>query len=68
MTASNAPPSKRDLIRTLQPQNLPRPTIKNIPAAIEAILTGDREKVRAFGPPLEVVASCLRGALCANNS
>lgn len=53
--------------RGFQPQNLPRPTIKKIPEAIEAILTGDREKVRAFGPPLEVVASCLRGALCANS-
>lgn len=53
--------------RGFQPQNLPRPTIKKIPEAIEAILTGDREKVRQFGPPLEVVASCLRGALCANN-
>lgn len=51
--------------RGFQPQNLPRPTIKQVEAAIEAILTGDREKVRAFGPPLEVVASCLRGALCA---
>jgi DNA polymerase len=52
--------------RGFQPQNLPRPTIKKIPEAIEAILTGDREQVRAFGPPLEVVASCLRGALCAS--
>jgi DNA polymerase bacteriophage-type len=54
--------------RGFQPQNLPRPTIKDIPGAIAAILTGDREAVRKFGPPLEVVASCLRGALCANNS
>jgi DNA polymerase bacteriophage-type len=54
--------------RGFQPQNLPRPTVKDIPGAIAAILTGDREAVRKFGPPLEVVASCLRGALCANNS
>jgi DNA polymerase len=54
--------------RGFQPQNLPRPTIKDIAGAIAAILTGDREVVRKFGPPLEVVASCLRGALCANNS
>ncbi len=53
--------------RGFQPQNLPRPTIKDIPGAINAILTGDREAVRKFGPPLEVVASCLRGALCANS-
>jgi DNA polymerase bacteriophage-type len=52
--------------RGFQPQNLPRPTVKDIPGAIAAILTGDREAVRKFGPPLEVVASCLRGALCAN--
>jgi DNA polymerase len=51
--------------RGFQPQNLPRPTIKKIPEATQAILTGDREQVRKFGPPLEVVASCLRGALCA---
>ena len=49
--------------RGFQPQNLKRPSIKDVAGATEAILTGDREKVRAFGPPLEVVASCMRGAI-----
>jgi DNA polymerase len=52
--------------RGAQPQNFPRPSIKDIPGAIAAILTGDREAVKKFGPPLAVVASCLRGAICAN--
>jgi DNA polymerase bacteriophage-type len=49
--------------RGFQPQNLPRPTIKKIPEATEAILTGRREEVAKFGSVLEVVASCLRGAV-----
>jgi len=49
--------------RGFQPQNLKRSTIKDVAGATEAILSGDREKVRAFGPPLEVVASCMRGAI-----
>lgn len=48
--------------RAVQLQNLPRPTIKDISGAISAILRGEREAVRLFGSPLEVVASCLRGA------
>ena len=49
--------------RGFQPQNLPRPTIKKIAEATAAILTGDRAEVAKFGSVLEVVASCLRGAI-----
>lgn len=48
--------------RAVQLQNLPRPTIKDIQGAVKAILTGDINEVRKFGPPLEVIASCLRSA------
>lgn len=48
--------------RAVQLQNLPRPTIKDIEGAVKAILTGDIDEVRKFGPPLEVIASCLRSA------
>jgi DNA polymerase len=48
--------------RGAQPHNFPRPSIADVAGATEVILTGDREKVRAFGPPLAVVSSCLRGA------
>ena len=48
--------------RGAQPHNFPRPSIADVAGATEAILAGDREKVRAFGPPLAAVSSCLRGA------
>jgi DNA polymerase len=52
--------------RAVQLQNLPRPSVKDIPGATLAILTGSREAVKAFGPPLEVIASCLRSAFRAS--
>lgn len=52
--------------RGFQPQNISRSTIKDVVGATLAILTGDRNAVRKFGPPLEVVVSCLRGVICAN--
>jgi DNA polymerase bacteriophage-type len=48
--------------RAVQLQNLPRPTIKDTEGGVKAILSGSREAVRKIGPPLEVVASCLRSA------
>lgn len=49
----------------LQPQNLPRPTIKNPNAAIDLIHAGlDAEGIeQIFGSPLNVVSSCLRGII-----
>jgi DNA polymerase bacteriophage-type len=52
--------------RAVQLQNFPRPTIKDIEGGVRAILSGDIEAVRKFGPVLEVVASCLRSAFRAN--
>jgi DNA polymerase len=50
----------------VQLQNLPRGTVKNVEQATSAIWnfnTYDGDKlVRCFGPPLEVVSSCLRSA------
>lgn len=54
--------------RAVQLQNFPRPTIKDIEGGVKAILSGDIEQVRKFGPVLEVVASCLRSAFRANGS
>ena len=52
--------------RAVQLQNLPRPSIKDIPGATAAILSGSRTSVGSFGPVLEVVASCLRSAFRAS--
>lgn len=54
--------------RAVQLQNFPRATIKNIEGAVKAILSGSIDAVRKFGPPLEVVASCLRSAFRAGGS
>jgi DNA polymerase len=47
-----------------QLQNFPRPSIKHVGIAANAIANGiDPECLRElFGPPLEVISSCLRGA------
>lgn len=49
--------------RGVQLHNLPRGTVKKkvFHAAVEAVRSGEVEAVRAFGPPLEVVSSCIRG-------
>ncbi len=51
--------------RLIQPQNYPRPTFKQVAAAIKLILLGGTiDEVEAVFPPvLEVIASCLRGCL-----
>lgn len=56
--------------RGVQLQNLPRPdpALKtDVPLAIKCIKAGwSREDISAFfGPPISVVADCLRGMLCA---
>lgn len=51
--------------RLIQPQNLPRPAIKDVGSFIRHALTGpDADWVRqAWGPPLQAIASSLRGCL-----
>ena len=57
--------------RAVQMQNLPRGSMKKFDEAVEAIRQyagpADIDKIRAFGPPLEVVANCLKGAFRAPN-
>lgn len=49
-----------------QPQNLKRPVIEDIGAAIAAIATGDYAYVRSLYPrPLSVVGDCSRSMICA---
>ena len=51
----------------VQPQNFPRGAFKDIPTAVKAVLTGDLEWVRfLYGNPMNVFASCLRGAIIAS--
>ena len=50
--------------RHFQPQNLPRPTIEDVDAAIAAMPTRDPEALP--GEPMEVLSSCLRGMLVAS--
>lgn len=51
--------------RLIQPQNFPRPTFKQVNAAIALVLHGGRnDDIETLFPPvLEVVASALRGCL-----
>jgi DNA polymerase len=48
-----------------QAQNLPRPSIKDIDAAVAAIMSDDLEAVRKLGNANDVVASTLRAIICA---
>jgi|TARA_R110002153_G_scaffold57817_8_gene158834 DNA polymerase len=50
--------------RHFQPQNLPRPTIDNVDAAIEQMRARDPEKIE--GEPMDILSSCLRGMLVAS--
>ena len=50
----------------LQPQNLKRPVVADLDAAIAAVATGDYEHVRKLYPrPLAVVGDCSRSMICA---
>jgi DNA polymerase len=49
--------------RGAQPQNFPRPSIKDVEGATNAILAGDLTALRTCGPVLGAVSSCLRGAI-----
>jgi DNA polymerase len=49
-----------------QPQNLKRPVVEDLNAAIAAVSTGDHEQVRAFHPrPLSVLGDCSRAMIVA---
>jgi DNA polymerase len=50
----------------LQPQNLKRPEIEDIDAAIAAVSTGDLEQVRKLYPrPLAIIGDITRSLICA---
>jgi len=51
--------------RHINPQNLPRPTIKDVDACIVQMRLRDPEAIS--GEPMESLASCLRGMLTASN-
>lgn len=49
-----------------QPQNLKRPVVDDLDAAIAAVATGDYQHVRSLYPrPLAVVGDCSRAMICA---
>ena len=49
-----------------QPQNLKRPTVEDLDAAIAAIATGDIAHVKKLYPkPLAIVGDCIRSMICA---
>ena len=49
-----------------QPQNLKRPVVDDLDAAIAAVATGDYQHVKALYPrPLSVVGDCSRSMICA---
>ena len=51
--------------RLFQPQNLKRIEIADIDAAVDAILAGDLDRIRALGAPLTVAADITRSLVCA---
>jgi DNA polymerase len=53
--------------RGFQPHNLKRVETKDfdVDAAIDAILTRNRDRVREFGPPMTVIGDTARGLICA---
>ena len=49
-----------------QPQNLKRPVVEDLDAAIAAVSTGDYQHVRELYPrPLSVIGDCSRSMICA---
>jgi DNA polymerase len=47
-----------------QPQNFPR-EVDDIAAKAAAVMSGDIEEVRKFGPPIEVASEAVRAVVCA---
>jgi DNA polymerase len=50
----------------IQIQNLKHTTLKDPETAISAVLSGDIEQVRVFGPPLGVLPNLIRPSICAD--
>src|SRR6516165_3824154 len=49
-----------------QPQNLKRPTVEDLAAAIDAVRTGDLERIKELYPqPLAVIGDCIRSMITA---
>lgn len=57
----------RDAGELVQPQNMPRPEFKKhqIDAIFEVLPSRDPAWLELWGPPMSVIASCLRGMICA---
>jgi DNA polymerase len=51
--------------RGYQPQNLKRPETKDIDAAVDAILTGNMDRIRELGAPLTIAGDIQRSVICA---
>jgi DNA polymerase bacteriophage-type len=52
--------------QNFQPQNLKRPVVEDLNAAIAAVATGDYQLVKSLYPrPLSVVGDCSRSMICA---
>jgi len=52
--------------RAFQPQNLKRvEVVEDFDAAIDAVLAGDMERIRAIGSPLTVIGDLSRSTICA---
>ena len=51
--------------RGYQPQNLKRPETKDIDAAVDAILTGNMDRIRELGAPLTIADDIQRSIICA---
>ena len=51
--------------RGFQPQNLKKPSIPDLDAAVDAIRAGDLDRVRALGAPLVMAGEISRAIICA---
>jgi DNA polymerase len=51
--------------RRFQPQNLKKEPKIDVAAAIEAVRSGDLERVRGIGPPLSIISDISRSMICA---
>jgi Toprim domain/CHC2 zinc finger len=51
--------------RGYQPQNLKRPETKDIDAAVDAVLSGNLNRIRELGAPLTIAGDIQRSVICA---